>query len=118
MTARHAATRALRLMEARRNPPPLAMVMSALAALALMSSYVHVLHRAVVDAPMKQQAAWTAAALHDSEIDRTAAAEPPPNALDQGFLRPAADTARGMARARRVGRDDASASTLKAPSTI
>jgi hypothetical protein len=43
---------------------------AAVLAVALMSSYVHVLHRAVADGPARQEAAFAAGALHDSESDR------------------------------------------------
>lgn len=44
--------------------------LAAVVGVALMSSYVHVLHRAVEDGPARQEAAYAAGATHDSEADR------------------------------------------------
>ena len=46
-------------------------------AVALMSGYVHVLHRAVAEGPARQEAAFSTAATHDAEADRRAAESMP-----------------------------------------
>jgi len=103
-----------------RRPPALAMG-AALAAGLLMSSYVHVLQRAVDDAPRKQQAAFAAAALHDTEADRATISR----ALPPGPVMPTAtrtvfatssDTAGGMARNRLFDRFEAAKPSAKAHS--